>query len=151
MQFTQIRLAAALMVLSISLAVDGQDIPKGSLASIKTVYVLPMKDRLEHFLTNELVKWGRFQVTLNPRQADGLLSDTTEVNIKELTTSDAKLRRTAARTRGTAFLIDIKSEQVLWSAAKKPSESFFLGGEKSSSQLAQEIVEQLKNDESRSK
>jgi hypothetical protein len=120
--------------------------PSAALASVRFVYVIPMKDRLEHFLINELVRWGHFEVTLNPRQADALLSDTTEVDIKQLMTPDAKIRKTAARTRGTAFLIDMKTERVLWSTAKKPSESFFLGGVKSSQELAEEIVAQLKKD-----
>jgi hypothetical protein len=105
-----------------------------------------MKDRLEHFLTNELVKWGHFQVTLNPRQADALLSDTTEVDIKNLMTADAKIRKTTARTRGTAFLIDLKTERVLWSVAIKPSESFWMGGVKSVRELAEEMMGQLKKD-----
>ena len=118
----------------------------GGLNSVRTIYVIPMKDRLEHFLTNELVKWGHFEVTINPRQADALLSDTTEVDIKTLMTADAKIRKTTARTRGTAFLIDLKTERVLWSAAKKPSESFFFGGVKSIRELAEEIVNQLRKD-----
>ena len=117
-----------------------------ALNGVRTIYVIPMKDRLEHFLTNELVKWGHFEVTINPRQADALLSDTTEVDIKNLMTTEDKIRKTTARTRGTAFLIDLKTERVLWSAAKKPSESFFLGGVKSTRELAEEIVGQLKKD-----
>lgn len=120
--------------------------PPGGLDSVRTIYVIPMKDRLEHFLTNELVKWGHFEVTINPRQADALFSDTTDVDIKNLMTADAKIRKTTARTRGTAFLIDLKTERVLWSAAKKPSESFFLGGVKSIRELAEEIVGQLRKD-----
>ena len=120
--------------------------PSGGLDSVRTIYVIPMKDRLEHFLTNELVKWGHFEVTINPRQADALLSDTTEVDIKQLMTPDIKIRKTTARTRGTAFLIDLKTERVLWSAAKKPSESFLLGGVKSIRELAEEIVGQLRKD-----
>jgi len=120
--------------------------PPSGLDSVRTIYVIPMKDRLEHFLTNELVKWGHFEVTINPRQADALLSDTTEVDIKQLMTPDIKIRKTTARTRGTAFLIDLKTERVLWSAAKKPSESFLLGGVKSIRELAEEIVGQLRKD-----
>src|SRR4026209_999249 len=117
-----------------------------ALNGVRTIYVIPMKDRFEHFLTNELVRWGHFEVTLNPRQADALLSDTTEVDIKSLMTVDSKIRKTTARTRGTAFLIDLKTERVLWSAAKYPSDSIFLGGMKSTRELAEEIVGQLKKD-----
>ena len=116
------------------------------LDSVRTIFVIPMRDRLEHFLTNELVNWGHFEVTLNPRQADALLSDTTEVDIKNLMAADAKIRKTAARTRGTAFLIDLKTERVLWSVAKKPSESFWMGGVKSVRELAVEMVGQLRKD-----
>ena len=108
------------------------------------IYVIPMQDRLEHFLTYEIVRWGYFQVTLNPHEADALLSDTTDVSVKELLEDPPKVRKTRARTRGTAFLINMKTEKVLWSAAVKPSEPFLLGGDKSSRQLAQEIVELLR-------
>jgi hypothetical protein len=118
----------------------------GGLNGVRTIYVIPMKDRLEHFLTNELVKWSHFEVTLNPRQADALLSDTTDVDIKQLMTADSKIRKTTARTRGTAFLIDLKTERVLWSVARKPSESFWMGGVKSVRELAEEIVGQLRKD-----
>jgi hypothetical protein len=117
-----------------------------TLGTVKSIFVMPMKNRLEHFLTNEIVRWGRFEVTVNPHQADALLSDTTEVDIKELMSRDAKIRKTPARTRGTAFLIDLKTEKVLWSAAKKPATSFFLGGEKSTPELAHEIIAQMRRD-----
>ncbi len=148
-----------LMLLFFSIVISAQETAPGlsgsttpvtssssGLSSVRTIYVIPMKDRLEHFLTNELVKWGHFEVTINPRQADALLSDTTEVDIKNLMTTDAKIRKTAARTRGTAFLIDLKTERVLWSVAKKPSESFWMGGVKSVRELAEEIVRQLRKD-----
>ena len=131
-------------------AQESEAVPQPSssrgLDGVRTIYVIPMKDRLEHFLTNELVKWGHFEVTINPRQADALLSDTTEVDIKNLMTADTKVRKTAARTRGTAFLIDLKTERVLWSVAKKPSDSFWMGGVKSVREIGEEIVSQLKKD-----
>lgn len=119
---------------------------QAGLAGVRTIFVMPMKNRLEHFLTHELVKWGRFDITVNPQQADAVMSDTTELDIKQLMSRDAKIRKTLARTRGTAFLIDLKTEKVVWAVAKKPSESFFLGGEKSTQELAKEIVGQLKRD-----
>ena len=129
-----------------STCVLADEAPEASLESVKTIYVMPMKERMEHFLANEIVRWGHFTVTINPRQADTLLSDTTDVNIRELLANPIKIRRTSARTRGTAFLIDMKTEKVLWSAAKKPADSFLAGGEKSTMELAQEIIGQLKKD-----
>ena len=43
-------------------------------------------------------------------------------------------------------LIDLKTEKVLWAVAKKPSEFFFLGGDKSTPELAEEIVGQMRKD-----
>jgi hypothetical protein len=64
--------------------------------------------------------------------------------VKEFLQDPPKVRKTRAKTRGTAFVISMKTEKVLWSAAVKPSESFLLGGDKSNRELAQEIVGQLK-------
>jgi hypothetical protein len=126
--------------------VFANETPGVSLDNVKTIYVMPTKERMEHFLANEIVRWGHFEVTINPRQADALLSDTTEVNMRELLANPTKVRRTSTRTRGTAFLIDMKTEKVLWSAAKNSADSFFLGGDKSSMELAHEIVGQLMKD-----
>jgi hypothetical protein len=137
-------LLLGLLCSSLSQPVEASDNTQDRLDQVKTIFVIPMKERLEHFLTHELVGWGYFQVTLNPHEADALLSDTTDVNVKELLQDPPKVRKTKARTRGTAFLINMKTEKVLWSAAIKPSESFLLGGDKSNRELAQEIVRELK-------
>jgi hypothetical protein len=129
--------------------IGADETSQGRLDHVKTIYVIPARDRFEQFLTNEIVGWGRFEVTLNPQEADALLSDTTDINLKDLLADPPKIRRTVARTRGTAFLIDTKSEKVLWSTAKKSSDPFFLGGNKSNQELAHEIVEQLKKDMNR--
>jgi hypothetical protein len=137
-------LLAGLLCAVLSPPIEAEDNTQGKLEQVKTIFVIPMKDRLEHFLTHELVDWGYFQVTLNPHEADTLLSDTTDVSVKELLQDPPKVRKTRARTRGTAFLINMKTEKILWSAAVKPSESFLLGGDKSNRELAQEIVRLLK-------
>jgi hypothetical protein len=137
-------LLAGLLCAVLSRPIVGEDNTQDKLEQVKTIFVIPMKDRLEHFLTHELVGWGYFQVTLNPREADALLSDTTDVSVKELLQDPPKVRKTRARTRGTAFLINMRTEKILWSAAVKPSESFLLGGDKSNRELAQEIVRLLK-------
>jgi hypothetical protein len=146
------QLACRSLVLAILLSVillgseAAQDLPPGRLDQIKVIFVPPMKGRLEHYLTNEIVRWGHFQITLNPHDADAVFSDTTDVSIRDFLEDPPKIRTTRAKTRGTAFLIDVKDEKVLWSGVVKPSEPFFLGGDKSNHQLAQEIVELLKKD-----
>jgi hypothetical protein len=137
-------LLLGLLCSSLPQTIEANDNASDRIDQVKTIFVVPMKDRLEHFLTHELVSWGYFQVTLNPHDADALLSDTTDVSVKEFLQDPPKVRKTRAKTRGTAFVISMKTEKVLWSAAVKPSESFLLGGDKSNRELAQEIVGQLK-------
>ncbi|MFN8006604.1 MAG: hypothetical protein U0V70_06235 [Terriglobia bacterium] len=96
---------------------------------------------MDHYVTNELVQWGKFQVTVDPRQADALLSDSTKVNIN--LNNPQKIQK-GYSTRGTLFLIDLRSEQVLWSAYKKPNEPFILGGDKSNPELAHDLIGILK-------
>ena len=137
-------LLLGLLSFSLQARVEANDGHQEQLTEVKTIFVVPMKDRLELFLTHELVAWGYFQVTLNPHEAEALLSDSTDVSVSEFLQDPPKIRKSKARTRGTAFLISVKSQKVLWSAAVKPSDSFLLGGEKSNRELAQEIVGQLK-------
>ncbi|MEW5977492.1 MAG: hypothetical protein AB1898_17000 [Acidobacteriota bacterium] len=119
---------------------------QASLADVRIIYVVPMRQNMDQLLTSELVKWGHYQVTINPRQADAFLSDNTLVSIQEWLKQEAGARRTSSRLRGTAFLIDVRSEKVIWSTSKKPSGSFLSGGDKSNRELAAEIVDQLRED-----
>jgi len=137
---------ATLLWLVLLQPVVAQDFSQDRLDHIKMIFVPPMKGRLEHYLTNELVRWGHFQVTLNPHDAEALFSDTTDVSVRDFLADPPKIRTTRAKTRGTAFLIDMKTEKVLWSGAVKPSEPFFLGGDKSNRELAQQLVGLLKKD-----
>lgn len=116
-----------------------------TLAQTKTIYVVPMRGGMDHYLTNELVQWGRFQITVNPQQADALLSETTKVNIGALMTDPQKVQK-AFSTKGTLFLIDPRTHQVLWSVYKKPNEPFILGGDKSNPELAHDMISALRKD-----
>ena len=116
-----------------------------TLAQTKTIYVVPMRGGMDHYLTNELVQWGRFQITVNPQQADALLSETPKVNIGAIMTDPQKVQK-ASSTKGTLFLIDPKSLQVLWSVYKKPNEPFIFGGDKSNPELAREMISALRKD-----
>ena len=116
-----------------------------SLAQTKIIYVVPMRGGLDHYVTNELVQWGRFQITVDPQQADALLSDTTKVNIRAIMTDPQKVQK-AFSTRGTLFLIDPRTLQVLWSVYKKPNEPFLFGGDKSNPDLAHDMILALRKD-----
>ena len=138
-----------LVIIALLLAADSAISVQGpatqNLAHVKTIYVVPMKGGMNHYVTNELVQWGRFQVTLDPHQADALLSDTTKVDISAIMTDPKKLQKTVS-TRGTLFLIDLKTEKVIWTVYKKPYEPYILGGDKSSPELAHDMITALKKD-----
>ena len=116
-----------------------------NLAQIKTIYVVPMRGGMDHFVTNELVKWGRFQVTLDPHQAEALFSDSTKVDINAIMNNPQKVPK-ALSTRGTLFLINLRTGQVLWSVYKKPTEPYILGGDKSDPELAHDMIASLKKE-----
>jgi hypothetical protein len=123
-----------------------EDPPEPSVESVKTIFILPMRDRMNNLLTSDLVRWGHFRITVNPKQAEAILSDTTNIDVHGLVSDPSTIRKPTSTTLGTVFLIDIKSEKVLWSTSKKPSDSWYLGGSKNTRELAAEIVDQLKKD-----
>jgi hypothetical protein len=117
-----------------------------SLETVKTIFILPMKDRMNNLLTSDLVRWGYFRITVNPKQADAILSDATNIDVHGLVSDPSMIRKSASTSLGTVFLIDIKTEKVLWSTSKNPSDPWYLGGSKNTRELAVEIVDQLKKD-----
>jgi hypothetical protein len=126
--------------------------PKPGLDTVKMIYVMPMKNRMDHYLTAELVKWGHYQITLNLQQADAILSDVPQIDVKGLLQDPSKVTWASRASRGNAFLIDPKSEKVIWSASKDLSTSYLVYTEyKSVKDLAHEIIEQLKKDTGKQK
>ena len=138
-----------LVIISILLAavvtISAQGPASQNLAQVKTIYVVPMRGGMNHYLTTELVQWGRFHVTLDPHQADALLSDSTKVDIEAIMNDPKKLQK-AFSTRGTLFIIDLKTGQVIWGVYKKPSEPFIMGGDKSNPELAHDMITALRKD-----
>jgi hypothetical protein len=142
-------LVGALLAPAVSMA---NDPPRPGLDAVKAIYVMPMKNRMDHYLTAELVKWGHYQVTLNPQQADAILSDVPQIDVKGLLQDPSKVTWASRASRGNSFLIDPKSEKVIWSASKDPSTSYLVYTEyKSVKDLAHEIIGQLKKDTGKQK
>ena len=122
------------------------------LDSVKVIYLIPMKDRMDHYLTAELVRWGQYEVTIDPHLADGILSDVPHIDLKSLMEDPPRIVRTSKAARGIAFLIDPKSEKLIWSTSKDTSTSYLVHTSyKSAKDLAHEIVEQMKKDVSKPK
>jgi hypothetical protein len=111
----------------LALAAFGQSTPR-------TVYVLPMAGGLDQFLAQWLTRDHVMQVVADPKIADVVLTDhlgeTFEQKMAEIRPKDDKKTDSAAhntfrssRGRGTVFLVDAKSREVLWSDYEKVPDS----------------------------
>lgn len=102
----------------------------------RTVYVLPMAGGLDQFLAQWLTHDHVMQVVADPKIADAVLTDRlgeafeqkmAEIHPKADNKDDKKSDSSAAahnafrstKGRGTVFLVDAKSRQVLWSDYEK--------------------------------
>jgi hypothetical protein len=103
-------------------------------AGPKTVYILPMAAGLDQYLAQWLTKDQVMQVVTDPKVAEVVMTDRLgeafEQKMKTLRPdgekkSDENVRNTFRTTkpRGTIFLVDAKSRQVLWSDYQKPPHS----------------------------
>jgi hypothetical protein len=108
-------------------------------AGPKTVYILPMAAGLDQYLAQWLTKDHLMQVVADPKTADVVMTDRLgegfEQRMKQLRPADEKKtdeKKTddssrnafrSTRARGTIFLVDAKSRQVLWSDYQKPPRS----------------------------
>jgi hypothetical protein len=103
-------------------------------AGPKTVYILPMAAGLDQYLAQWLTKDHTMQVVADPKAAEVFMTDRLgeafEQKLKEIRPdtdkkSDDNARNTfrSTKARGTIFLVDAKSRQVLWSDYHKPPNS----------------------------
>jgi len=124
-------------------------------ANVRTVYVLPMSGGLDLFVAEWLAKSQIVQVTTDPKHADAVLTDhlgedferkldqllaKKDEHDKPAGSSEQLEHYNPGRHRGTVFLVDSKTRQVLWSDYEKPPAS------RSSDKLNQEakaIVKKL--------
>ncbi len=139
---------------------------------VKSVYILRMGSGLDQFLASELTKGGVYTVTTDPQKADALFTDSLgtsfENKFNELypppapppppKTDDKKDEKketalvadtmprlgnsTMGRGKGTIFLVDKKSRNLLWSMNRQPKNS----GSQEMVVQARKIVDQLKKD-----
>jgi len=142
-----------------------------NLSDVHSVYLLPMTHGLDQYLAIRLTGEHVFQVVTDPKRADAIFTDRIgaafESKLVDLTSNpepvasdsdeqpvtgssgksasklaDPSVNSSFARTKGTLFLVNPKSHQVLWSAYKPSKDS-------SSGQLdrtASDIVSRLKRD-----
>ncbi len=109
------------------------------LKDVKFVYLFPMVGGLDQHLANQLTQDHLLQVVSDPKLADALITDNLgpsfEYKLEHINqpkpaattgtpTPDVEPHAsTFSRGRGTLFLVDAKSKQVLWSAYQKPKDT----------------------------
>ena len=104
-----------------------------SVTSVQAVYVLPMTGGLDQFLANRLAGAHIFRIVTDPKLADAVFTDqlgeSFEQKLTELYPPPAAKQQkddkddskrpihpyTGSRGRGTIFLVDLKSREVVWS------------------------------------
>jgi hypothetical protein len=103
-------------------------------AGPKTVYILPMAAGLDQYVAQWLTKNHVMQVVADPKTAEVVMTDRLgeafEQKLKQIRPTDEKKTDDTARNtfrttkpRGTIFLVDAKSRQVIWSEYQKPPHS----------------------------
>jgi hypothetical protein len=115
------------------------------LKEVKSVYLYPMSGGFDQLLASRLTKGHVFQVVSDPKLADAVFTDQLgaafEYRLNHInpppappppppgtpqsyasTDSEPKVS-SFSRGRGTIFLVDAKSKQVLWSAYQPPKNS----------------------------
>jgi hypothetical protein len=112
------------------------------LGDIKTVYLLPMPGGLDQYLAVRLTAGSILQVVTDPQKADAIFTDhigagleqtLTDLYADKSKTKDkndpvdnfgaGKPQAAVSRGRGTVFLIDRKTRNVVWSIWEKPKNS----------------------------
>ena len=105
-----------------------------NISQVQSVYLLPMSGGLDQYLANRLS--GVFRVVTDPKLADAVFTDQLgepfEQKLAELYTTEEKDKadkdkqeKPAARVssfgrgKGTIFLVDLKSREVIWSGYQK--------------------------------
>lgn len=120
------------------------------------IYILPMPGGFDQYLAVHLAESGKYRVVSDPAQATLLLTDrigeSFEQALKDLAEAPAAGSDTAAdtfsrprmqplsRNRGTLFLVDRSSHQVLWSTFEEPKTT----EPKELNKTARRIVERMK-------
>ena len=121
-------------------------------AGIPTVYLLPMNGGLDQHLADRITRDHVYQVVTDPRTADAFLTDrigsSFEQKMAELFPPAAgdKTAATVGRgglksvgSRGTVFLVEAKSRQVVWSDFEEPVDA----SAKAMSREAERITKKL--------
>lgn len=154
-------LAAAALTMSLGASAAG-------LGDIKTVYLLPMSNGLDQYLAQQLTAEAVLQVVTDPQKADAVLTDhlgeTFEQSLADLyqtkpqagdkdKADDATEDKGAARARsgmqgrrgrGTIFLVNRRTHEVLWSVYELPKDNRPAGLRHSAGRISAQLAKSIK-------
>lgn len=127
------------------------------LGTIRTVYLLPMSGGVDQYLAVQLTSTHIFQVVTDPQKADAIFTDRIGLNFEqalhelrgeekappeEAANYDRPAMAPLSRGKGSFFLVDHKSHNVLWSTYVPHKDN----SASTLNRMAEKIVDQLGKD-----
>lgn len=126
--------------------------------SVKTVYLMSMANGMDQYLAGRLTAESVIQVVTDPRKADAVFTDhvgeSFEKSMDELygsvtpnkDTSGAAYGRVGGgvRSRGTYFLVDRATRDILWSDEETPKDASPLETRRIAARIADHLGKLLK-------
>jgi hypothetical protein len=118
-------------------------LPVAQLKDVKSVYLYPMPGGFEQLLASRLVNDHVYQVVTDPKLADAVFTDSlsdaflykldhiqtppqpvnSSGSISSMSTNvEAPHASSFSRGKGTLFLVDAKTKQVVWSIFQEPKD-----------------------------
>ncbi len=132
--------------------------------AVKTVYLLPMSNGLDQYLASSLTSDSVFQVVTDPKKADAVLTDHVGENFEQRldelygstapkaekdkddkngdTTTFARVGG-GQRSRGTYFLVDRNTRDVLWSDQELPKDNTVKETRRTAAHIANRLAKAL--------
>lgn len=139
------------------------------LGRVQTVYLLRMGHGLDQYLATHLTRLGVFQVVADPAKADAVFTDhlgeAFEQRLAELFPAAAQPAEASkiteeekhsarreegprisswGRGRGTVFLVEPRTRQVLWSVYEPPRDSSAQQVQRAARRIAERLRRELK-------
>jgi hypothetical protein len=146
------------LVLSLLMAASS---PAAQLKDVKSVYFYPMPGGFEQHLASRMVKDHVYQVVSDPKLADAVftdqISDSFLYKLDHINTppppanssgsmssmnAEVPHASSFSRGKGTLFLVDSKSKQIVWSTYEKPKDTL----PATLNKTAKKVVEKLEID-----
>jgi hypothetical protein len=129
------------------------------LKDVKSVYFYPMPGGFEQHLASQIVRNHVYQVVSDPKLADAIFTDnisdaflynldhintpakpaTLSGSVSSMTVNEAPHASSFSRGKGTLFLVDAKSKQVVWSIYKKPKNTLPATLDKTAKKVIQKL------------